>query len=407
MRFSFLALFAAALITTVDIAIPYFTNVRDVNISAPDRQNYAVVDEEIWNHAASDLSDLRFFDGETQVPYVLQQQRARVSSEEQAAKILNLGSVAGHTEFDLDVSGVTEYDHVRLQLAAKDFVSVATVEGADTVAGRPRTQLGSSTLYDFTRENLGSNFVLRIPTSSFRYLHVRLVSAVRPEQVKGASIFNLQEKKAAWTSAGQCRPPEQKGKKTVIACDFPEAMPLNRISFDVPATLVNFRRDVAVTRLDGTQFAAGDISRVRVTRGGTTVVSESTTLDVSFPHPKHFMVEVSNGDDRPLELSAVHLLSTEHRLYFDPQGKASLKLYYGDRKLPPPVYDYAKFFREEVMAAPARLGPGSHNPAFTGRPDDRPWSERHKSVLWAAMLVSVAILALLALRGMRSGPTAK
>ena len=71
-------------------------------------------------------------------------------------------------------------------------------------------------------------------------------------------------------------------------------------------------------------------------------------------------------------------------------------------RLAAPVYDYAKFFHADPSAAQAELGPGASNPAYTGRPDERPWSERHKAILWIAMLVAVAVLALLALRGFMS-----
>jgi len=52
------------------------------------------------------------------------------------------------------------------------------------------------------------------------------------------------------------------------------------------------------------------------------------------------------------------------------------------------------------------LGPGTHNLAYTGRPDDRPWSERHKAILWLAMLLAVAVLAVFAIRGMQAGTQA-
>ena len=41
-----------------------------------------------------------------------------------------------------------------------------------------------------------------------------------------------------------------------------------------------------------------------------------------------------------------------------------------------------------------------HNEAYSGRPDDRPWSERHNAVLWLAMILAVAVLAALAIRGL-------
>ena len=113
-------------------AIPYFSNVRDVHISEPDRQNFFIVDEEMWSHSRPDLGDLRLYDGESQVQYALSEQRAGISSEEVAAKILNLGSVSGHTEFDLDTQDLAEYDRIRLRLDARDFVAKASVSGGSS-----------------------------------------------------------------------------------------------------------------------------------------------------------------------------------------------------------------------------------------------------------------------------------
>jgi hypothetical protein len=42
------------------------------------------------------------------------------------------------------------------------------------------------------------------------------------------------------------------------------------------------------------------------------------------------------------------------------------------------------------------------NAAYTGRPDDRPWSERHPAVLWAAIVTAVLILGAIALKSMRN-----
>ena len=97
----------------------------------------------------------------------------------------------------------------------------------------------------------------------------------------------------------------------------------------------------------------------------------------------------------------------ERKIYFDPAGRAAVKLYYGDEKLPAPEYDYARFFQKDANAALAVIGAESLNPNYTGRPDDRPWSERHKWVLWGAMLLAVALLALLALKGLTSGAPAQ
>lgn len=388
--------------TRPEPAIPYFTNVREVHISQPDRQNFFIVDEDLWNHSRSDLGDLRLYDGDSSVQYALSEQSAGISSEEVEAKILNLGSVSGHTEFDLDATFLPEYDRIRLRLDAHDFIATATVSGGAAPGKATDVELPPSTLYDFTKEQLGSNSQLKFPTSSFRYLHVRLSPGIRPQQVKGATIYNLHEQRAAWTKFGSCAAPEQKPHLTLISCTTPDKVPLSRVSFQIAPAQVNFRRSVSVEDAKGVQFSSGEISRVRVNRAGTLVTAEDLSINVS-GSPSQFTIVVDNGDNPPLNITEADPFAIERRVYFDPQGKSLLMLYYGDEKLSAPVYDYARFFHVESVPAEAQLGPGSHNPKYSGRLDSRPWSEQHTVILWGAMLLAVLALAILAIRGLRTG----
>jgi len=383
-------------------SLAYFSQVRDVAISSPERQNYVAVDQDIWGKAREDLADLRLYDGTTQVPYELKAEQGSTASHESETKILNLVRRGDHTEFDLDVSPATEYNRIRLTLDHKDFLVTATVEGRDTlVGGKPSAGPNPSTLFDFSRENLGSNSTITLPLWSFRYVHVRLSPGILPNDVKRATVDQLQEKKAQWTDAGSCRLGEAQKRKTIFTCEIPARVPVDRVYFDVAGEQVNFRRTVSVADEKEMQVGTGSISRIRMNRGGKTVDYEDLEIRIFTAHPR-LTVTIDNGDDAPLKFFAVRPQLLERRLYFEPQGRASLKLFYGDEKLSAPVYDYAKFFREDVAAARAQLGAQMKNAAFTGRPDDRPWSERHRGVLWIAMLAAVAVLTLLAVRGLRA-----
>jgi hypothetical protein len=385
-----------------EAAIPYFTNVREVRIAEPGRQNFIIVDEELWNHSRPDLADLRLYDEGTPVQYALSEQRAGVSSEEAPAKILNLGAVAGHTEFDLDVEGIAEYDRVRLRLDAHDFVATASVSAGNALGKTAEVQLPPSTLYDFSKEQLGSNSEIKLPTSSFRYLHLKLSAGIVPQQVKAAAIFNRREQQASWTKVGSCAAPQARQRSTVITCTLPAKVPLNRIEFKIPSEQVNFRRSVSIEDAAGSQVSSGEISRVRVSRGGTLVTHEDLAINLSGSYGQ-ITINIDNGDNPPLTLSSVQPLTLERRIYFDPAGKSELRLYYGDPGLTAPIYDYARFLHVDASAAQAQLGPGMHNAEYTGRPDERPWSERHSAVLWSAMIAAVLILFVLALRGLKSG----
>ena len=392
---------ALAAPTPPEPAIAYFNKFRDVHIAQADRQNFFVVDAELWKHSREDLGDLRLYDGQLPVQYFLSEQRAGVSSEEMEARILNIGKVEGHTEFDLDVEKLATYDRIRLRLDAKDFVATASISGANTLGEKLSTELPPSTLYDFTSEHLGSNFVLKLPASSFRYLHVKLSRGILPQQLKGATVSNLREQQASWTNAGSCSSPQQKQRTTQIVCEVPPRVPLDRIVFQVAPTQVNFRRSVSLLDTRGIQESSGEISRVRVNHAGTVVNTEEMAISAG-GHPGQIIISVDNGDNPPLAIVGVQPLSLERRVYFEPQGKTSFKLYYSDEKLSAPVYDYARFFHLEGAVAEAQLGAGAQNPQYTGRPDDHPWSERHMGILWAAMILAVIALTGLAVRGMRS-----
>lgn len=384
-----------------DPSIAYFTRARSVTVSAPDRQNYAVIDADVWQYARADLADLRLYDGLSLVPNALATRSGDGSSQETAAKILNLGSTAGHTEFDLEINGANQYDRVRLELEARNFINLARVEGRRTLTDRSGPNLGSSTLYDFSDENLGSNSVVKFATASFPYLHIRLAPGIRPSEVTGALVSNVAETRARWSPAGTCAMSSGPGHQTTFTCSILSGVPVERIAFTLPDSTWNFNRTVRVSGDNG-EFARGAISRVRVNRGGRTVVSENLSLDLDSQPHRRITVAIENGDDVPLPVEQVQLLSFERRLYFDPHGKTRLRLYYGDPKLQAASYDYQKLFQESPDDALAQLGPAEANRQFRGRPDDRPWSERHTALLWTVMLIAVMVLGALALRGLKS-----
>lgn len=385
----------------------YFRYTRDLSAAEPGRQNYLVVDAAIWAHVRPDLADVRLYDGVMQVPYALSEEEGASSTLEREARILNLGIRGGRTEFDLDIAGEAEYNRVDLRLKTTNFVASATAEGRDALSQGVGRKLSTSTLYDFSREGLGSNFALHVPLATFRYLHVSITPAIQPRDITGASTSAQREAQATWISAGRCRSAEQVSRTTRIACDLDPGVPVGRILFTVPADLVNFRRTVRASDPRGAQLCSGSISRIRLKSGGKEVVTEYLALGFCTSKERQVVIEIDNGDNTALTLEKVEPQALERRIYFDPAGKTAFKLYYGDEKLTAPEYDYARFFHKEAGAVQAVPGAENRNPDYTGRPDERPWSERHKWVLWGAMLVAVAVLAILALKGLTSGVSAQ
>jgi hypothetical protein len=391
-------------------ALPYFSHVRDVAVERADRQNYVVADGELWMHARGDLADLRLYADGKEVPYAPTAERASCCTTETNAKVLNLGTIRGAVEFVIETGINDEYDRVALSLSdsARDFVTRARVAGANDLLHGPWVELGDFPLYDFSREKLGRNFSITLPSpSQFSFLRVT-IPELRSDQIKGASIARAAERKARWTDLAVGNPvTTQERGRTVVTWSQQGNAPVERIRFAVDPAQRAFRRHVTVQGIPDepnqreVTIAEGDISRIHYVRGTKVVDTEDLDVDVNTPYKK-FKVIIENGDDPPLRLQAVQPLTHERRFYFDPQGKSSVQLYYGDEKLEAPKYEYASLFQRDADAPQAKVGPGRANPAFSPRPDDRPWTERHGWVLWVALLLAVVGLGVVALRGLRT-----
>lgn len=392
------------LLTIILIAGPsisFFRYHRPVQ-AANAGQHYAVIDEAVWKHARPDLGDLRLYAGQTETPYALVVERGSIDHAHKGLTVFQQSVIEGKTQFFIDMTGVAEYDHVDLTLGTKNFVAHARVDGQDDLHAPHWALLGDSILYDLSRENLGRNTMLRLPRAAYRYLRVTIDGPVKPEDVQGAASEMREEQKAVWRDVDSSPQQSQDGNKTLLKFQVPENVPVEKLLFDIAPGQSNFRRQVEIRNEKGEYIGSGEINRIHMVRAGQKIDSDDQDVEFSEIGQKSLDVRINNGDDPPLQIRGARLQQLERRIYFNPPAQLQLTLYYGDEKLDRPVYDYAKLFQKDSNAALAQLGAESANRAYTGRPDDRPWSERHPVVLWIAIIAAVLVLGAIALRSMRA-----
>jgi hypothetical protein len=397
LAFMLLVLISTAMATS----LAYLKYTRSVQPVTPG-QNYVVVDESIWKHARPDLGDLRLYAGDSEHPYALVIERGSSEHEERPVRVLQQSIVAGKTQFLLDMEGVPEYDHVALKLASRNFIAHARVEGQDDPHVNNWAFLSDNIIYEFSKENLGGSGMLRLPRSTFKYLRVAIDGPVQPDEVTGASSEMRQDSKPVWREVNSNPEPKQDGKDTIFTFPVPENTPVERVIFVISPVQPNFRREVEILNDQKQHIGSGEISRIHMARSGTKIDSENLEVTFTAAGEKQLSVVVHNGDDASLRFNSVWLEQQERRLYFEAAATNPLALYYGDEKLTTPVYDYTKLFQQDKAASQAALGPQQENGSYTGRPDERPWTERHPALLWIAIIAAVLVLGGVALRSMKT-----
>lgn len=403
-----------AVLLAANVSLGYFEYVRQAELAKSSGQHYVVVDETLWQHARADLGDLRIYSRQTEIPYKLIIESGGTETERKSFRVLQPGIVGGKTQFLLDMSGVTEYDRVELKLATKDFVAHARVEGQDDPHGGRWADMGTTTLYDLSTERLGHNSTLQIPLATYKYLRVTVDRAVKPGDVEGGTAGVTRARQAAWrtlSSEAAISETDRNGHRdsdgeqrntTVLSFWVPENVPVERVVFAIDPAQQNFLRPVEIQGDKGSWFGSGEITRIHMLRNGQKIDAEQTSLDIEGRGPGTLKIKIQNGDDAPLRITGAHLQQYERRIYFNSPSGAEISFYYGDQKLGTPVFDYAKLFVKDADADQVGLRPEAANSAYTRRPDDRPWSERHPDVLWISIVAAVVILGTIALRSMKT-----
>ena len=391
-----------SLLVAASPAIPYFKYERPIPPAGANGQHYAVVDESVWPHALPNLDDLRLYAGGKEIPYAKKTMWGSVQNAQKLVRLLQPAMLGGKTQFLLDMSGVTEYDRITLALKTKNYVAHATVEGQDDPHGKAWAKLGTTTLFDLTDEKLGRNSTLQIPVSTYQYLRVTIDGIVKPGEVQSASAGIERAQEAVWRDLSIDGKQTEEGRDTVLTFSIGEHTPVERVMLTIDPSQGNFQREIQMENEQGFSSGSGEVTRIHILRNGEKIDVDRTWITLSATGNGRFRAVIHNGDDAPLKITRARLQQYERRIYFNCDAGVSLGLFYGDDKLNAPVYDYAKLFQSDASAGQLQLGVEEANSLYTGRPDDRPWSERHPAVLWTAILAAVAILGLIAGRSIKN-----
>lgn len=408
----------------------YFQYKRQLMSTTAPTQSCLVLDPAIYAHAAPNLADLRLYADGTETPYAIHQSATTFLSSE-SHKPLNLGKINGETAFDVAMP-TSGYSDIELTINAQDFLAnvlvsgskTATSEGKAITAGKSTpdaasTSLGSFTIFDLTKQHLGRSTVLHLPASNFPTLHFLINGPVDPDAIAGLTIDHAPLEKINYSLIAESRQAHTAARTTTIELDVPAHTPVERIEFliapDTAASPLNFNRDVTVTAQEvamklstGEQAqrqeerTSGSILRVHRNVSGQRIDEERLAIDApwtsNFSRASHWTIEIANRDDAPIPVTAVRLLMQQRQLCFDALADKNYAIYYGDPALEAPQYDYAQLFTLSPTALAEQSGAEQANPIYQARPDSRPFTDRHPALLWIALILVVAILAVVALK---------
>ena len=415
-----------------------WTHYAPIEIAAVPSRGLVEVDltPDVLDLARADLADLRVITatGE-EAPYVLRLSEGTVRKERLEGRLYNRAYLPRReSSATVDFGRTALKDLVEVHTSGAEFRRKVRVEGSGDGRGWQLIRDGAFVFH--VREGVSGavyeNRAIRLPDNDMRYLRITVYNA--PDDAERVEIQSVD----AWRLVGepaQTAPvpvlaaevaTDPKERVTDIILDLAHGnLPLHEVSlrfgdadFLRPVTLSgrDHKERVVVTDMEDGPPSKKTVPEPWTTIGGGAIhrfssgtdrqgvaLDESLVLRVSPARFRYLRVRVHDADNPPLRFEGAEVTRLHTYLAFQPKGPAEHQLYVGNPKAGRPSYDlvhYAERLRGEGVAQ-AVLGLPLPNPE---RPEGPPipWSERHKAMIWIALIAVLAVLGLLVYRQARA-----
>jgi hypothetical protein len=365
---------------------------------------------EIFQHAQGSLDDLRVIDNDgNQVPFILRLPPGSPIEITRPATVReNIFSKGEYSQVVLDIGpNVAYHNTITFGTAGPDYIVSAEV-ATSTNDVDWQTVVAPVQLFRFEQNPSELPQSIRYPESNARYVRLRILGGEQP--------FTILHPRIEYREAS---PEEPAAMSVAFVPDERSRAGMSEWSLDLGSTGApaldvgfetsepEFRRRVQIDySSDKVYWATCSGEIYRLERDGQKFERLSLPVSAVESADRYWRVAVVNGDDRPLEGLQPTLYMAPRRVIFWQEPGKSYLLLYGQFRAPQPVFDLAARtdIKQLASAVLVPLGPEDLNTAYV---PPLPWTERHDSLMWGALILALLILGFTAIRSLSRIPSAK
>jgi len=390
----------------------YFKDIRIGDLSDEEKLVKINLDQEVFNGAKDDLSDLRIVDNDgTETAYKLIVEKGIFSkSNVYPIRILNNSFVPKeYNSFIVDFgkSGFLN-SSLKINVSSENFKRRVEISGGNRV-GDWRILKSDGYIYDYTDSQISfksQNTTINYPENAYRYLQVKIFSGgEEPLRITGARVSKILQSTTKEISITPQREIIQNAAKraTEIIIDLEKrGWPTSSVLLESKNR--NFNREIVI-------YESDDKSNWRRLGGGNifnyqTAKFTGSDLSVSYSESgcRYLKIEIYNGDDQPISIDKISVKAVLRSIAFQAVPGKNYRLCYGNKNARFPEYDLEKYFRylETDNCLIADLAAEQNNPEFKEKiPPQKPLTERIPYLLPAVLILAVSILGFFIFRFMK------
>jgi len=390
---------------------------------------------QVMDASNTDLSDLRIVTGSgDEVGYVIETDHGSDSKAPLTVKLYNRSHVPQkESSVTVDFDSKTLKNNISIATPGTNFRRRVSIEGSDDGES---WKIIRGDAFLFRVQDKGEKAPafdkseIQIPDNDLRKLRITVFNG--PDDPDGLEIQDVKAWQRSRTTPKTINVPvvavkveEKKGASELLLDLGFRNLPLRALKLDFSDS--NFFRSVRVygrnsesrvvrTRTEDspagektvpmpwTSIAEGTLYRF----SGQSGTEESLSLKLTGAGFRYLRVEIRNGDAPPLRFTWARADRLVPKIVTAPVTTGKLALYVGNPEAKKPLYDvvhYVDRLRKDGITE-ASLGSRVPNPAYNSAKKLPPWSERHKAIIWLALLAMAAVLGYLVYRMASSGKKA-
>ena len=405
-------------------------------VSSAEREPVKVfLSPEILDLAKPDLSDLRVIEaGRAEIGYVIRTAHRKSASTPVQSRLYNRTHLPKqYSAVTVDFGSKVLKNHIEVHTGGTSFKRRVQVEGSDDGVSWEIVRRGALLfrVQDEARKKIIYDAKsVDFPENDWQYLRVTVFND--PEDTEVVEIDDVKASRNVATPAQTEDVPIQsvsvteKNRGTEIYLDLGYRN-LSISTVDLRFSDANFFRDVTVSGRNAETVLARTpvedspalekrtpapwhfVKRQAIYRytGGRSA-EQSLSLDLNGAKFRYLRIRIENRDDASLSFDAAIVTRLVQHVVFLPKQHVGYSLYFGNATAQAPAYDV----RHYIDRLPGKAGAQvrfigvEKNPGYASTTKPVPWSERHQGLIWVALLVMGAVLALVVFRVARSVPKA-
>ncbi len=400
----------------------YWEFSKPIRIIDESRKAIAIpLDQEVYNSAKSDLSDLRVIgpQGE-EYPYAVLIREEVKKEQKLRSKVISKNVTQTESVIAAELmEPLKPFNRVKVEPESNNFFRKITIEGSNdnrtwstlrkdiviySLAFEMREKYFehyTSEIYEgygfgrYSEESLSVQF----PEARYRFVRVRVPhdQDKEPVELRGVEAFhtvrtNAEEDTFKGTVTKTQAHAESKSVENIVDFGVKNA-PLSRI--DLATGQSNFFRKVEV---EGSNDAKEWARLAHSVIFSISVDNETEeNLSVSFKEAKvrYTKIRVFNGDNRPITLASVTGRGLKRLLVIIPEKATSYQLLYGNPAAKTVSYDLGDVIRGKAADSFGKgaLGNQIRNDKYEPFKERRPWTEDKPYILWITMgIIGVGLI---------------